>query len=180
MRLCIGRSGRRESQIQWLTMMQGLLCFFVVQGLRRLSGLGFLSLFCRGGRLSFRSFVMTLTGSFGGRLSRSLLCANAPVETTPSIAITNNFRVRLIISSLSSSCLFPRTGGRKRCAAAGGSKKGATSVWPRSLSGTAEIRTVSHYFAPYRAAARTLREPPKSTKCTNDLLRASPGRRIFL
>jgi len=61
-----------------------------------------------------------------------------------------------------------------------GSKKGATSVWARSLSGTAEIRTVSHYFAPYRAAARILREPLKSTNCTSDLLRATPGSSALL
>lgn len=42
------------------------------------------------------------------------------------------------------SCQVLRTGGRKSCADSRGSKKGATSIWAKSLSGTAENRTVSH------------------------------------
>jgi hypothetical protein len=71
------------------------------QGLRRLSRGGRSLLFLGGGRLSLRSFVMTLAGSFGGRLSLSLFCAKAPAETTPSIAITKISRISLIIFSLS-------------------------------------------------------------------------------
>jgi hypothetical protein len=63
-----------------------------------LSGLG--RLLFEGGRFSLRSFVMTFAGSFGGgRLSWSLRCANAPAETSPSIASTTNcltnFTIRL-------------------------------------------------------------------------------------
>src|SRR4030095_12207711 len=47
---------------------------------------------------------MTFAGSFGGRLSWSFFCANAPTDTTPSIAITSNSRISLIIFSLFSSC----------------------------------------------------------------------------
>src|ERR1700741_2077299 len=43
---------------------------------------------------------MTFAGSFGGRLSWSFFCANAPTETTPSIAITSNSLTSLIIFSL--------------------------------------------------------------------------------
>jgi hypothetical protein len=63
----------------------------------------------RGGRWSFRSLVMTFAGSFGGRLSWSLRCANAPADTTPSIAITSTpFRISFVIFNLFSSCKFLR------------------------------------------------------------------------
>src|SRR6185369_3277622 len=57
---------------------------------------------------------MTFAGSLGGRLS-SFLWANAPTDTTPSIAITSNSRISLIIFSLSPHATFC-AGGRKRCA----------------------------------------------------------------
>ena len=65
-------------------------------------------MFFGGGRWSFRSFVMTFTGSFGGRLSWSLRCANVPADTTPSIAITSNCRINFIISAFSPHAKFLR------------------------------------------------------------------------
>ena len=102
---------------------------------------------------------MTTTGSLGGRLSWPLRCANAPAETTPSIAITINCRISLIIFQAFSSCKFPRTGGRKRCAvqeAARQVPQNRTAVPaafpPKSLTVHAQIRTVSNSAAPYRIA----------------------------
>lgn len=58
--------------------------------------------------MSFRSLVITLTGSFLGRLSWSFFCAKALVETTPNIAITRISLTNLIIFTLSSSCQCSR------------------------------------------------------------------------
>jgi hypothetical protein len=45
---------------------------------------------------------MTFAGSFGGRLSWSLRCANDPADTTPTIAKTSTpFRISLIICAFS-------------------------------------------------------------------------------
>jgi hypothetical protein len=101
------------------------LCFFLMPnsyGLPRLSGFGFCLSFFGGGRLPLFSLVTTISLSFGGRLSRSFFCANAPTETTPSIAITSNSRISLIIFSYFPSYQAPRMGGRKSCADETGSK----------------------------------------------------------
>src|SRR5215217_6915834 len=57
---------------------------------------------------------MTLAGSFGGRLSWPLRCANAPADTMPSIAITSSScRSNLIISAFFSSCQVPAQEGER-------------------------------------------------------------------
>lgn len=82
---------------------------------------------------------------------------------------------------------FARMGGRKRRAGHRGSKidaRNASAVWMRfyaeSLPAGPKIRTVSGYFAPYRASGQrftvTLKVPtfPLLSKDLNDIV-CSPG-----
>lgn len=123
------------------------LSFFLTpaysSGLPRLSGLGLWLSFLGGGRLSLLEFVTTITFSFGGRLSRSFFCANAPVDTMPSIAITRNSRISFIIFSHFSSCQVPRMGGRKSCA----DQEAARKVPRRFMR---RVYQQSHKFARFR------------------------------
>ena len=110
------------------------------------SGLGLSLVFRGGGRFSFRSLVMTFTRSLGGRFSCSFRCANAPADTTPSIAITKSCRISLIIFSLFSSASLTAHWREKESRCPRGSKKGATKFW-------AKVYHLSAIFAPFRISS---------------------------
>ena len=117
------------------------------------SCLGLSLLFRGGGRLSLRSLVMTLAGSFGGRLSWPLRCANTPADTTPSIAITKSCRINLIIFKPFLLCQYLLRMEGERVAPSRKLQERCHVLLGESLSVIAHFRTVSNFAAPYRIDA---------------------------
>jgi hypothetical protein len=115
------------------------------------------------GGLSFFGWTTTrLSLSLGGRLS-SPLCANAPAETTDIIAKASNFRFKLIIYILASSCFVTLSahgkesqetrrpvGEQYQCQNRGGVNSPFLAL--KSII-SSDPRTLSHQNARYRATS---------------------------